>query len=228
MPNKVDRKDLKEIIRWDVKNWGKALDFWDAHFALQPGMRVLALGEREGGLSYYFASEDCLVESSDYVDFPETTRDFHAEKGVADRINYHKIDMRHIDFPEDCFDIVVFKSVLGALGNKSDQDKAIHEIVRVLKKGGALLFAENATGSPFHKFMRKRYVRWGNRWRYISSEDIEGWSSHFSKSHVKTFGSTAVFGRSEKQRERMGSLDTVLSPITPKNWRYIYFGVMIK
>lgn len=222
------KEELEAIIQWDVKNWSKALDFWNQHLRIEPGMRVLALGEREGGLSYYFAKQGCEVVCSDYNDFPETTVDFHREKKVSDSISYRQIDMRNIDFEEETFDVVVFKSVIGALGNKEDQDQAIREIHRVLKPNGAFLFAENAKGSKALQALRRRMVNWGERWRYISSKDVGYWSSLFTDSHVKTYGSTAVLGRSEKQRSTLASLDKVFSPITPRRWRYIFFGVMTK
>ena len=228
MRSKFSKDELNEIIQWDVKNWSRALDFWNKHIRVEPGMKVLALGEREGGLSFYFAKQGCEVVCSDYNDFPDTTKDFHQSKGVSDKISYRKIDMRKIDFEDGSFDLVVFKSVIGALGNKEDQDKAIQEIHRVLKPGGAFLFAENARGSKAIQALRRRMVNWGQRWRYISSKDTGYWSSLFTDSHVKSYGAMAVLGRSEKQRSFLGSLDKVFSPITPRRWRYIFFGVMIK
>ena len=55
MPSNRSKSDLADIIQWDVKNWSKALDFWENHYSAKAGMKVLALGEREGGLSFYFA-----------------------------------------------------------------------------------------------------------------------------------------------------------------------------
>ncbi len=223
-----DKEDLQHIIQWDVRNWSKVLRFWEKHFAVRPGMKVLALGEREGGLSFYFAKKGCEVVCSDYNEFPETTKTFHTEKGIDSQISYARIDMRQIAFPDNSFDVVTFKSVLGALGNKEDQDQAIAEMKRVLKPAGALLFAENAVGSALHRSLRKRHVNWAHRWRYISRDDVQGWCTGFSKSNFKRYGALAVFGRSEKQRSFLSYIDSVVIPMTPASWRYIYFGVMIK
>ena len=219
---------LRDIIQWDVRNWSKTLGFWDKNFDIKPGMKVLALGEREGGLSYYFAKKGCEVVCSDYKDFPDTTKKFHREKKVDHQISYAKVDMRKIDFADETFDVVTFKSVLGALGNKSNQDDAMNEMRRVLKKNGALLFAENSVGSLFHKYLRKKYVKWGDRWCYIPKNDMLEWTKLFSKSIVKTYGLVGAFGRSEKQRSVLGRVDSVLSPIAPRGWKYIFFGVMVK
>jgi ubiquinone/menaquinone biosynthesis C-methylase UbiE len=228
MQNNFTKDEIKEIIQWDVKNWKNALPFWDAHFAVKSGMKVLAIGEREGGLSFYFAKLGCEVWCTDYNEMPAVTQKMHEDKGVSSRIHYKKVDMRSIDFEDETFDVVVFKSVIGALGKKEDQDQSIDEIRRVLKTGGALLMAENAQASKFHQKARKKFINWANRWRYITNEDLQFWASGFSKSRFKAHGFSALFGRSEKQRSALASFDKVISPLTPKKWKYIYFGVFIK
>ena len=228
MPNKLTKEELNDIIQWDVKNWKNALPFWEAHFLVKPGMKVLALGEREGGMSLYFALKGCEVVCSDYRDFPDSIYDLHKKYKVEDKISYKHIDMSAIDLDTEKFDVVVFKSVLGVLRNKEKQDLAMKEIKRVLKKGGALLFAENALGSKLHKALRKKYNEWAVNWRYVSRKELEEWGQEFSESHLRSFGSSAVFGRNEKQRKILGTMDQLFNPITPKNWKYITFGVLIK
>ncbi|MBK8926616.1 MAG: hypothetical protein IPM74_12100 [Crocinitomicaceae bacterium] len=61
MLSRLDKEHINDIIRWDVKNWKNALPFWEAHFSIKPGMHVLVLGDREGGLSLYFALKGCVV-----------------------------------------------------------------------------------------------------------------------------------------------------------------------
>lgn len=228
MPNNLSKKELSDIIQWDVKNWKNALSFWEAHFNIQPGMKVLALGEREGGLSLYFAQKGCEVICSDYNEISESAEKMHRDYNVKEKITYAKIDMRDINFPDQTFDIVVFKSVIGALETIPDQDKAIAEIHRVLKKDGGFLFAENATASKLHRYMRKKFVNWKDAWRYVSDAEFETWKKKFSKSFSKKIGFIALFGRSEKQRKFLAGIDSVFNYITPKSWRYIYFGVFIK
>jgi ubiquinone/menaquinone biosynthesis C-methylase UbiE len=228
MPGTPTKSELRDIFQWDIANWKRVLPFWHTHFVIKPGMKVLALGEREGGTSIYFARLQCEVVCSDCRDLPPTTRKLHAQYGVSDRITYKTIDMRQIDFPDDTFDIVVFKSVIGALGNKPDQDIAAKDIHRVLKKGGALLYAENAEASGLHVFLRKRFIKWAVHWRYITAADLRDWTFPFT-SHTETaYGVTALFGRSEGQRRLLAGLDRVLNPIIPRRWKYIFFGVMIK
>lgn len=222
------KKEQADIIQWDVKNWSKCLSFWNEHATLDPSKKVLALGEREGGLSLYFALRGNEVICSDYNEMPEKTLQMHQEYSVSDRISYQKVDMKAIPFEDASIDIIVFKSVIGALGNAADQQQAMSEIYRVLKPGGTFLFAENLKGSRFHQWLRKKFVSWGERWRYISENEMKQWGNQYQTLFTKSYGVLALFGRSEKQRRFLARFGAILLPLTPKNWRYILFGVFIK
>ena len=228
MQKQLSTKELNDIVQWDVKNWAKCLDFWNENADLNSKKKVLAIGEREGGMSLYFALHGHEVICSDYNEMPDTTKKMHESYGVSDLITYQKIDAKAIALESESVDVVLFKSVIGALGNASDQAKAFDEIYRVLKPNGILLFAENLDGSGLHKFLRKKFVKWGERWRYITESEIVGWNSKYTAHTTKSYGVTALFGRSEKQRKFLAHLDTVLNPITPRKWRYILFGVFKK
>ena len=136
--------------------------------------------------------------------------------------------MRNIDFQDETFDVVVFKSVLGAVGDKVAQDQSMLEIKRVLKKGGALLFAENAQGTRLHKWLRRKFIAWGERWRYISSKEFGEWSIQFNQSFLKYVGFFSLLGRTEKQRRILAFFDRFVIVMIPKSWRYVCFGVFIK
>lgn len=219
---------LQKIIQWDIPNWSRALTFWEKHASIKKDMKVLTLGEREGGLSLYFAQKGCKVVCSDYNPFPEATEIMHQEERVSEFITYQRIDMKAIDLPDNSFDIVAFKSVIGALGNEADQLQAIKEIHRVLKPGGVLLFAENATGSKLHGWLRKKFIKWAHRWRYISLEDLNKWSEIYSESTFEHFGFWGLFGRSEGQRKFLSFFDRAFNFLIPKRWKYIHFGVLKK
>jgi len=228
MPQKLSKKELADIIQWDIKNWSKCLDFWEENADLDQSKKVLALGEREGGMSLFFALNGHDVICSDYNPMPDTTKVMHANYGVSDKISYQKIDMKAIDLEDESVDIVVFKSVIGALGNKPDQEMALKEIFRVLKPDGIFLFAENLEGSKLHQYLRKKFVSWGERWQYVTNTDIVNWNTSFKSIKTKPIGVLGLFGRSEKQRKFLAGFDVILSPITPKKWRYILFGVLKK
>lgn len=221
----LTQQELSDIIQWDIKNWSKCLTYWNQYIDHQKPQKVLALGEREGGMSLYFAMKGHDVICSDYNPMPDTTVDLHKRYQVSDQITYQKIDMKSIDLPDESVDMVVFKSVLGALGNAEDQQKALSEIYRVLKKDGHFLFAENLEGTKLHQFLRKKFVNWGSRWRYITRKEMANWNDQYQELNTSSFGVTGLFGRSEKQRKLLSGFDRVINPITPKNWRYILFGV---
>jgi len=228
MQNTYSKKELADIIQWDIKNWSKCLQFWKENADLTAPKKVLALGEREGGISLYFALNGHEVICSDFHPMPDTTKAMHKSYGINKKITYKKIDMKAIDLEDACMDIVVFKSVIGALGNANDQQKALKEIYRVLKPNGVLLFAENLEASKIHQYLRKRFVSWGSRWRYVKTKEMENWNADYPKIETKTHGVLGLFGRSEKQRQFLAGIDSWLTPLTPKSWRYILFAVMKK
>jgi ubiquinone/menaquinone biosynthesis C-methylase UbiE len=228
MQNKLSKQELQDIIQWDVENWKSALYFWETHFEIKPGMKVLAIGERFGGISLYFAKKGCTVFCTDYKISLEKAQELHKKYGVENQITYLNADMRKLQFEDEVFDIVVFKSVLGALSVFEDQDKAMQEMHRVLKKNGALLFAENTRATRLHSFVRRKFVKWSEGWRYTPDADFENWKRLFTKTSSKKIGFIALFGRSETQRKFLAKLDTFFRPVTPKKWRYIYLGAFCK
>ncbi|MGY0217465.1 class I SAM-dependent methyltransferase [Endozoicomonadaceae bacterium StTr2] len=226
MPISLSEKEVSDIIQWDIKNWKRSLSFWDKHFPVRKGMKVLAIGEREGGLSLYFAKNGCDVLCTDFRDFPDATKEMHKNYGIE--VSYVRVDMTAIPCQENTFDIVVFKSVIGALGDKKRQNTAMNEIYRVLKPGGALLFSENAKGFILYHYLRTIMNSWSYRWRYITTKDIEQWQSPFSTVYTDTYGFLSLLGRSEKQRSILAFFDKIFCRLTPKKWHYILFGVFIK
>lgn len=224
----LTKSALQDIIQWDIENWSRCLPFWEKHIDHSQPKKVLALGEREGGISLYFALNGHDVICSDYNPLPESTVHLHQKYKVADRVSYQALDMKAINLPDESVDIVVFKSVLGALSNTEDQEKALKEIHRVLKKDGIFLFAENLEGSKLHKYLRNKFVKWGKHWRYIKTREMLDWGDAFADKKTETHGVVGLFGRSENQRRKFAGLDRFLTPITPQNWRYILFGAMKK
>lgn len=223
-----DAQFIKDVIQWDVKNWSKALPFWEKHVKDFENKKAMTFGEREGGLSLWLASKNVEVVCTDYNEFPEETADLHRRYSVDDKITYEKQDITQINAPDNSYDFVMFKSVIGALASDERQQQAIDEIYRILKPGGYLLLAENMEGTLFHKWMRKKFTSWSGYWHYPKFKNSPKLYRNFSKSSFRSHGFFAVFGRSEKQRKAIGSVDKLVSPITPKGWRYILFGVCQK
>jgi SAM-dependent methyltransferase len=222
----------RNFVEWDVRNWSRALDFWTSHTSQDFSQcSALELGARNGGLSLWLALQGVRVLCSD-ADFPsERALVEHQSQGVSHLIQYRAIDAANIPF-EDEFDLILFKSLVGAIGarnGKESQATALMEMHKALKKGGELFFAENLVGSPLHQSLRKHFIPWGNSWRYVSIKEMLKLMSPFSNVQYCTLGFSGAFGRSEWQRNLLGILDkTILDYIVPSTWRYIIVGVARK
>jgi SAM-dependent methyltransferase len=227
----MTRKLQNKIIGWDVKNWSKALDYWGEHIKWDTVQNCLELGGREGGLSLWLALEGKQVVCSDIGDVKQTVGKLHDSYFVADRITYQQIDATRIPY-ENHFDLIVFKSILGIIGINDDsckQQKAIAEMYKALKPGGQLVFAENLSGSPLHRMLRKKFVKWGSVWRYITVEEMKRYLQDFRTYSLKSTGFAGVFGRNETQRNLLATLDqTIINFFVPNSWKYIVYGVAEK
>jgi 2-polyprenyl-3-methyl-5-hydroxy-6-metoxy-1,4-benzoquinol methylase len=219
-----------DLVRWDVRNWSRALEFWQGHSTQDLShCAALEIGARKGGLSLWLALQGATVVCSDLKGPTEQTIQYHREQG-ASGITYSSVDARAIPYAE-CFDVVLFKSVLGYLGidgSKTAQEKAITEMHKALKPGGELLFAENLCGSPLHRLLRRCYRR-QSRWRYLSLDEIREMLAPFSHVSLKAVGVTGALGRNPLQQEWLGTIDAVLlDRVMPDRWKYIVVGVARK
>lgn len=192
------------------------------------GKKVLTVGERNGGLSLFFALEGATVFCTDLYGVTDVARKKHERYMVNNRIEYQKANVLSLPFPNSTFDIVAFKSVLGSLETKSNQVLALQEIHRTLKDNGELLFAENLYATIVHNLIRSKTVAWGNRWRYIQLQELPELLSPFRSWCYSSYGAIALFGRSEKQRFFLSKVDQALTPILPASWRYILFAMATK
>jgi len=226
------RTKLAEFIEWDVRNWSAALDFWLAHTNQNISTcSALELGSRNGGLSLWMALQGAHVVSSDINMPSDAASRLHEAHGVSHLIGYEAIDAMNIPYTMK-FDVVVFKSMLGAigrLGGKPGQALAVKEMYKALRKGGELFFAENLIGSAAHQYLRKKFVTWGNTWRYVSIAEMEEFLQPFARVQYRTFGFVGTLGRSEPQRNLLGILDKAVFNIAmPEHWKYIIVGVARK
>lgn len=217
---------LHDVVQWEVRTWSRALPLWKATLDGMPRpLRALGIGEREGGLSLWLALQDIDVTCTDLNPFPEATRALHARHGVEGRISYAQADATALPFPDASFDVVCFKSVIGALGSRESQARALAEMARVLRPGGVLLFAENLGGTPLHRWLRRRYVAWADYWRYLELPADSALFSLFSSVELHTTGLLANLGRGEAQRDLLARLDGLLVRATPARWHTVVHGV---
>jgi SAM-dependent methyltransferase len=224
--------ELADFVVWDVCNWSAALAFWRAHSAQDlSGGTALELGARHGGLSLWLALQGARVVHSDVTVPTQRALATHTAAGVAERISYQIIDATRIPYAAS-LDVVVFKSVLGAVGARhgaAGQAAALSQIHQALRPGGELFFAENLVASPAHRFLRRRFVSWGARWRYTSVDEMLAFLEPFTEVRYCTIGFAGAFGRTGRQRAVLGRVDRLLlDRLVPARWRYIMIGVAQK
>lgn len=219
---------LQDVIRWDIPNWCKALPFWEKNAELKPGMKALGIGEREGGLSLWLALKGLNVTCTEYTEFPNETFELHKKYNIQHLVTYQREDATALSFPNESFDVVVLKSVLGALVTKERQQLAIDEIYRVLKPDGVILFAENTAATHFHRIIRKKFARWAEYWRYFSLKNND--IALFSKFETKAISTTGFWGFMAKGKLTaiMQFCEIISSPFIPSNWHYIFFAIFKK
>lgn len=233
MKTKEQESLIRDIVEWDVKNWWRAIAYWETsrQFDDVKGKKVLDIGGRGGGLSLYWALKGAEVICSDVnEDGFEKARLLHKQYGVEEKIKYEKIDATEIPY-QNVFDIICFKSVLGGVGyddNYERQKKMMQSIYSALNENGKLCFCENLTASSLHQFARKRFTGWGGRWRYLTIAEIEELTKEFRAKKYKTFGFWGVFGRAGWMSRVLGSVDEVFDKYVKEGNRYIVSCVCMK
>ncbi|HET9031247.1 MAG TPA: class I SAM-dependent methyltransferase [Candidatus Aquilonibacter sp.] len=221
-----------DVLKWDVGNWSAALPYWERHGRLADGpLDCLEIGANQGGLSAWLATHGHHVLCSDLERCEAGARPLIERHGLLENVRFADIDATEIPY-ENRFDVIIFKSVLGGVGHNGEierQRKAVASMYRALRPGGRLLFAENLSGSGLHKFFRSTFVRWGNAWRYVTVDEMLDFLRDFSDVKYATTGVLGTFGRNERQRQMLASVDRkVLNTVTPPTWRYIMYGVATK
>lgn len=228
---KMDKEQLKDILQWDMKSWSAALRFWESKVDWPRVDTVLELGGKGGGLSLWTALKGKKTVCSDLKNVKATAESLHRKYGVGHLVEYRDVDATDIPY-ENHFDLVVFKSVIGAVGRMggiASQQKAFDEIYKALRPGGMLVFAENLTASALHRKLRKRYTSWAGTWRYVTQKELETFLQKYSSCRVKAAGVAGPLGKTEGQRGLLASVDRmVLNHVCPDHWKYIGYGIATK
>lgn len=220
---------VRDLIGWDIRNWSRLLQFSQG-FLPPPasGQLALEVGARAGGLSLFLALQGYSVICSD-VDSPEAVaQPLHRRYGMAREITYESLNILDSRRPDNSFDIIMFKSVLGFLKSRENQEIAIRELHRLLKPGGILLFAENAVGSKLHKYLRSKFITRTPHWRYVTIDEIRQMCRMFPQTTFETHGFLGLFGWNERMKNMLARVDQLIIGIVPRDWRYLILAAARK
>jgi SAM-dependent methyltransferase len=232
--NKIDHNELMTAaIEWDVFNWSNALVHWSGIVkSLNKDAKILCLGERNGGLSLWFALQGFKVTCSDFGGPTDAARELHTKYGVSDFIEYADINIFELPYPAESFDVVACKSVIGGLKldykNKQtrtleNQKLAIDEVRRILKTGGFFLGAENMKGSRLHQLLRKVLKGKNIGWRHFEVKELRWLLRDFTTTNIVFFGFVGSYFPFTWFNRIFSSLDSILSKLLPNGLLYISF-----
>ncbi len=90
---------------------------------------------------------------------PEATWENARAEGVADRIDVTTADARQLPFPESTFDVIVSSLALHNIYNKTERDKALREVARVLKPGGRVAILDMRYTDEYAQVLRESGLR---------------------------------------------------------------------
>ncbi|MBK6996160.1 MAG: class I SAM-dependent methyltransferase [Lewinellaceae bacterium] len=220
----------KDILEWDIATWSRALRFWEKtilaqNINLQNGLEI---GAHNGGISLFFAKKyGAKMVCSDLEPASAKAKSLHDKHKVSRLIEYAGINASAIPYPDDSFDFVVFKSVLGGIGRNGQAEKqkqALAEIHRVLKPGGVLFFAENMRGSVLHRLARRVFMPWGKSWRYLKIKELRRWLSIFESHKIRTTGFFAAFVPKPEWLKTLAAKVDLLFFYLPQKWEYVAYG----
>lgn len=223
---------VNDIIEWDVPNWSQLIKYWTPVLEKLPkDSKVLAIGERNGGLSIWLALLGFEVLCTDREGPTEKARELHKKYNVADKIKYGEMDIVNHNDPTPQFDIIIAKSVIGGLKadhkdkstrNFDVQLRAVNNIYNMLKPGGYFLSAENTQGSVLLQLIRKMKGK-DKGWRHFSSAEIPKLYNKFSDVQTDTFGVLPTLFSNTAINNLVFSINKYLLAILPKSVKYISF-----
>lgn len=228
---------VQDIIEWDVLNWSRLMHHWHPVLEqLSRNSKVLAIGERNGGLSLWLALMGFHVTCTDITDVTASASLLHKKYNVSGQIEYRQLDIVNDEWHAEQFDIIIAKSVIGGVkptrGRSSSRnfealEQAMHNIHRLLAPGGYFFSAENLQGSALNRFFRRR-LKGSKGWYYLSLAQLHGLFAPFSLVQTKTFGILPTFFSNKAVNRVMYFINRCIQPLLPARSKYIAFTIAKK
>ena len=85
---------------------------------------------------------DIWAAKDQFANDPQATLENARLEGVAERVTVETADMRDLPFPDHSFDVIVSSWVIHNLEEKAERARALKEITRVVRTGGAVLLTD--------------------------------------------------------------------------------------
>lgn len=222
----MNKKELKDIINWDVDTWSEILPYWDNQLKNfdKSNTICIEIGAREGGISLWMAMNGFKIICSDnYYDL-EDAKKLHIKYRVEKKVFYKKVNV--LNWNEKAkYDIIIVKSVLGALQTEERIKTAIENIYNNLNDNGIILFAENSRALFLHRLFRSKFTDWGRIWYYFDETSLKRIFKSFQILDFQFNGVSAVFANRLGLSKPFYKLDKyILNKIVPDKMKYMVYG----
>ncbi len=90
---------------------------------------------------------------------PEKTLENAKKEGVLEKVTIHTGDIRSLRFANQSFDVVVSSLCLHNIKDKNEREKALQEMLRILKVGGKFAIADIQYGKQYQEFLTTKGAR---------------------------------------------------------------------
>lgn len=222
----------QDIIEWDVLNWSHLIKLWQPVLdALPRGSKVLAIGERNGGLSLWMALQGFQVVCTDRQGPTQQAKDLHKKYGVDNKVIYRDFDLVNTKDFDTIYDVIIMKSVLGGVkeqygdaASRTDatRQKAVDNIYKLLSPQGIFLSADNLQGNIFLRLI-KRLKNKQSGWYYFNIHELNDLCKQFSFVKVQSFGVIPSKFSVPILNKAAYIINSFLSQLLPPNNTYIAF-----
>ncbi|MFA7151130.1 MAG: class I SAM-dependent methyltransferase [Candidatus Paceibacterota bacterium] len=149
-------RDFEGFDSFSLESYRFLKDFFIKNFK---GKRILDFGCGNGIHTFW------LQDYGEVIGIDLSDNSLNIARKIAKKAKFIKMDCEKLDFPDNSFDIVFDGGTFSSL----DFDKALEEIIRVLKKDGTLVGIETLGHNPILNLKRKlkriagKRTKWAER-----------------------------------------------------------------